>query len=300
MFDHAQSVFYVGDLAAKRGEEARAEDAYRTYLVLARRLAAIDPANDDWRMEHVYAQSALGSLYLDQGREAEAATAFADALAVAAVIVRRHPANTDQAMDLGQCHAWLADALEKQGKLAQARAHRLTEIDIYRAILARDPTFAGAKFHTLVALRKLARLAMLGGDTAAAVGGYADAAARAEALLAAQPDNMDLTGEASVAEIDLGEALLASSRLRRGRRARPARRRAGRRRPASRPIGAGLAGLPCPLAPVGGRHRGARRRAGQGAGSRSGHLEGGRRQPNGGRQHRATLAHRSRPLADRR
>ncbi|MGH7024855.1 MAG: hypothetical protein ACREEB_14875, partial [Caulobacteraceae bacterium] len=213
VFDHAQNVFWVGNVAYQRGEWAKAERALGDYLALAERLTAIDPRRDDWRMEVDYAEWSLGSLYLEEGRDREATDAFIRSLNIGQELVRRNPADTDKALGLGQSHAWLADALETQGRLGAAREQRLEELAIYRRLLAVNKTLHMAQFSTLVALRKLADIAMLSGQTKAALIGYANAARQAEALLEQQPDNMDLTGEVAVVEADLGEALFAAGRL---------------------------------------------------------------------------------------
>jgi tetratricopeptide (TPR) repeat protein len=212
IFDHAQSVYYVGEIAYKRGAAAQAEAAFKTYLALANQLTEINPSRDDWRMEVSYAQSNLGALYLDEGRTDEAVVAFNGLLAVSQLLATRHPGGADQALELAQAFAWLADAFEKQGRLAQARAERLDQLAIYKTLLDRDPSLQNARFGSVVATRALARQAMLAGDVKGALKGYGDAVSRAEALLASQPDNMDITASTAIAEIELGETLLAVRR----------------------------------------------------------------------------------------
>jgi tetratricopeptide (TPR) repeat protein len=214
IFDHAQSVYYVGEIAYKRGESAKAEASFKSYAYLADRLIRLYPGRDDWRMEMSYAENNLGVLYLEQGRTDEAVRAFTVGLDVSQALAARHPTDNDQAQQAGQAHAWLADAFEKEGRLRDARAHRLAQLALARASLARDGSFQRAKVDTIVATRALARQDMLRGDVAAALKGYSDAVARAEALLATQPDNMDLTAySAAIAELELGETLLAARRF---------------------------------------------------------------------------------------
>ena len=213
IFDHAQSVYYVGEIAYKRGEVAKAEASFKSYAYLADRLIRLYPGRDDWRMEMSYAENNLGVLYLEQGRTDDAVKAFTVGLNVSQALAARHPTDNDQAQQAGTAHAWLADTFEKQGRLGDARAHRLAQLALAQASLARDGSFQRAKVDTIVATRALARQDMLRGDVAAALKGYNDAVARAEALLASQPDNMDLTVySAAVAELDLGETLLAARR----------------------------------------------------------------------------------------
>ncbi len=213
IFDHAQNVYYVGEIAYKRGEVAKAEASFKSYVYLADRLIRLYPDRDDWRMEMSYAETSLGALYLEQGRTDEAVKAFTVGLDVSQGLAARHPTDNDQAQQAGTAHAWLADAFEKEGRLGDARAHRLAQLALAQASLARDGSFQKAKVDTIVATRALARQDMLRGDVAAALKVYMDAAARAEALLASQPDNMDLTVfSAAIAELELGETLLAARR----------------------------------------------------------------------------------------
>lgn len=212
IFDHAQSVYWVGYVADQRGEEAKAERAFKTYLALAHRLVALDPARDDWRMEVGYAEYDLGSLYLIDGRTAVAVESFNRGLNVWQALALKHPGGRDEALNLAQCRAYLGDAFEKQGRLADARRQRLAQRAIYGAILAKDATIQFANFGEIVIDRALARQAMLAGDSKSALTGYGEAVARAEALLATQQDNMDLAGEAILAELDLADALLSSGR----------------------------------------------------------------------------------------
>jgi tetratricopeptide (TPR) repeat protein len=208
IFDHAQSVYWVGDIAWERGEIDKADASFQAYRRLAERLVALDPGRDDWRAEVDYAYSNLGGLLLDQGRAAEAAAAFKNALAQTEDLERRHPGDLARERAVGQSRAWLGDAFEQQGLLTEARAQRLAEIGVLQQVLARDPTVQGANFDIVVALRALARLDLTEGDVGAAVKGYAEAARRAEALLATQRDNMDVASAVAIAQIDLAEAQL--------------------------------------------------------------------------------------------
>jgi tetratricopeptide (TPR) repeat protein len=213
IFNHAQNVFWVGEIARQRGDTAKAEGSFQQYRRFAERLTAIDPSNDDWHAEVTYAESALGVLYLQEGRAAEAAVAFERSLAQADGRARRHPGDLNMQLELGQGHAWLADALLKLGRLAETRLHRETELAIYRAILAKDPTLRQAKFSTIVALQNLGRLAMVDGDLEEALANFSTSSDRAEALLAGERDNMDLSAVVAIVQVDLGKALLESGRV---------------------------------------------------------------------------------------
>jgi tetratricopeptide (TPR) repeat protein len=213
IFNHAQNVFWMGEIARQRGELTAAETSFQQYRQLANRLTAIDPANDDWRAEVEYAESALGVLFLQTGRNGAASVAFQHMLTEADGLARRHPDDFNRQIELGQAHAWLADAVQKQGRLTETRSLREKELAIYGAILAKDPTIRQAKYSTIVALQILGRLAIVQGDLNRALANFTDAVSRAETLLTTERDNMDLTSVVAIAHVDLGDGLLANGQV---------------------------------------------------------------------------------------
>jgi tetratricopeptide (TPR) repeat protein len=219
IFNHAQNVFWVGEIARQRGNIAKAEVSFHLYLDLARRLTRIDARNDEWWAEVAYAESALGVLFLQEGRVPEAYGAFERSLNVVAGLSQRRPDDLSLQVELGQSHAWLADALQKQGRLAETRSHTETELKIYRAILAKDPTIRQAKFSTIDALQTIGKLAAFEGDQEASLAALAESAQRAEALLDGERDNMDSAAVAALTHVSAGEALLASGSVKSARTA---------------------------------------------------------------------------------
>jgi tetratricopeptide (TPR) repeat protein len=219
IFNHAQNVFWVGEIALQRDDVPKAEQSFLQYRRLAQRLTVLDSGNNDWRAEVGYAESALGTLFLQNGRAVEASAAFTRSLTVLEDLAHRMPNDPNHQYELSQGHAWLADTLEKQGHLAQARSHRDTELAIYQAILSKDPTIRQAKFSTIVALESLGRLKMTEGDPKGALADFSNSAAQAEALLVNEPANMDLTGVVAIAQVELGEALLVAEQANEARTA---------------------------------------------------------------------------------
>jgi tetratricopeptide (TPR) repeat protein len=209
IFNHAQNVFWVGEIARQRGNIAKSEISFHQYLDLAGRLTRIDARNDEWWAEVAYAESALGVLFLQAGRAPEAYGAFERSLSVVAGLSQRKPDDLVLQVELGQSHAWLADALQKQGRLAEARSNTETELKIYRAILVKDPTIRQARFSTIDALQTIGRLAALEGEREAALAAFTESAQRAEALLDGERDNMDSAAVAALTHVTAGEALLA-------------------------------------------------------------------------------------------
>ena len=214
IFNHAQNIFWVGEIARQRGDTARAESSFQEYRRLAEHLTAIDPGNDDWRAELGYAESDLGVLFLHAGRTDDAIGAFQHTLAEAETLAQRHPDDLNRQVEWAQGNAWLADAVQQRGRLAQVRNLREKELAIYRTILTKDPTFRQAKYSAVIGLQILGRLALIEGDLNRALANFSDAADRAEDLLTGERENMDLTSVVAIAQVDLGEALLAMKEVR--------------------------------------------------------------------------------------
>src|SRR4051794_35833408 len=95
LFDHAQNVYYLGDLARQRGDVSGTETAMREYKRLAQRMVALDPDNMKWRMEEQYAEVDLGLILLNQRRFSEAAAQFTLALSTIDALATADPRNGD-------------------------------------------------------------------------------------------------------------------------------------------------------------------------------------------------------------
>jgi tetratricopeptide (TPR) repeat protein len=117
IFDHAQSVFYVGRVAYNRGYLAAAADAYQQYDDLANKLVRIDAGKQEWNMEPSWSAEAVGTVQLARGQFPEAQQSFRKALEIT-----RRQAATDPGLaryEPGQM-SWLADAQSAAGDYASA------------------------------------------------------------------------------------------------------------------------------------------------------------------------------------
>jgi tetratricopeptide (TPR) repeat protein len=210
IFDHAQSVYYVGYSAWRRGNYPVAEPAFESYRRLAEQLVAIAPDNPDYIAEKGYAYSNLATMQYEMGRYQEAEAAFRQALAVSADLARGKPPAAPEQYDLSQAHAWLADGLMRQGKLAPAWAQRVAERSLLENILSADATNGQAQAALAVALRSQARLAIEMGRPSEARELARRAVREAEAIVAIDATNAQAAASAAIANVDLGEALEAN------------------------------------------------------------------------------------------
>jgi tetratricopeptide (TPR) repeat protein len=208
IFDHAQSVYWVGAVAFQRGQNDVAEKSFDAYRALAERLVALEPAKDDWQAEVGYAYSNLGTLMIRTGRAPEAVEAFGHALAVSSALAERAPDDAGRQMDDAQSHAWLADAIEKQMRFDAALAERTAELAIYEKVLASDPQNNSAKRSELVSRHAIARLSIARGELTPAIEQLNTAVKLADGLIAAEPDSTSWADDGAQTHLLLSETLM--------------------------------------------------------------------------------------------
>jgi len=206
VFDHAQSVFWVGYIAWQRGDAAQAKTRFTQYHDYAQQLLAIDPDKDEWRMELDFAYSNLGTLALDQGQAGEAEAFFRKSLAVSSGLAGKNAGDVDRLIAHGQSYAWLADSLHRQAKMAEARAARLAELALYATLDAGKSDNAQIRNRQATALYRLAQIEIAAGELQQAVARASDAVRSFEQLSAGDPDNMEQADRTSLAYAVLGEA----------------------------------------------------------------------------------------------
>ncbi|WP_280152653.1 serine/threonine-protein kinase [Piscinibacter sp. XHJ-5] len=131
IFDHAQSVYWVGYIARRRGQLKQAEDSFGRYLDLAQRLSRLDPRNLDWRLETFYAGQNVGIVYLDTGQAEQALRSFVDAQRAMESIVQARP---EHRLELANSHGWIARAHDARGDFAAAIAAEQAKVDVLRAV----------------------------------------------------------------------------------------------------------------------------------------------------------------------
>jgi tetratricopeptide (TPR) repeat protein len=163
IFDHSQSVFWVGSIAWQRGDQKTAQENFLEYLKQAKGLVRLDPHNDAWAAELGYANQNLGILYLDQGRVDEALTYFDNTEVVWKNLAKRAADKREPSYFLAQAVAWKADARHQKLDLAGAVNERSREYRLYQAMLVVDPNDSKAKEGLSVAQFRSAQLQMEAG-----------------------------------------------------------------------------------------------------------------------------------------
>jgi tetratricopeptide (TPR) repeat protein len=208
LFDHAQNVFWVGELARLQGDLSSAERAYREYGRLAGRMTAIDPDNLKWRMEVQYARENLGIVLLGQRRFAEAARQFESALQPMETLASIDRNNSEYQREVSNLLAWLGDAKLALGRFASATALRERQVSFIGQLLAAGATDVSLRDDLIPAHQSLGVLWTARGDLQRGNDHYRMALGEAGRLIAIEPENSFWKGGAAGVRLDLAKNLL--------------------------------------------------------------------------------------------
>lgn len=215
IFDHAQNVFYVGEIAQNAGDLHTAESSMREYQRLARQMVALAPDSMKYRMELQYADTDLGVVLSDQRRFSEAEAQFTDALTTMNAISVADPSNQEYEQSVAESLTWLSDAERATGNYDRAIAHRQRTVALYNQLLAQTGS-AKYRQHLVPALRSLGNLYFERGQLSEASRLLSASVAQADTLVVLEPAN------ALWLEYDFrGHMLLARLLLATGKRVEP-------------------------------------------------------------------------------
>lgn len=189
IFDHAQSIFWLGYVAVQRGDTERAAARMQKYLEMAESLVSAEPANERWQLELLYAQSNLGSLAFQGGDWEQAAAYFTEALGVNERLLAAAPDDPDRVRSVAETASWLASTYAKTMDYDRARRFNDLELSSYDRILERDPQDMVVRERTLTARRTRAEIRLSLGDVAGALESIDQADRETVALLRLEPDS---------------------------------------------------------------------------------------------------------------
>jgi tetratricopeptide (TPR) repeat protein len=212
IFDHAQNVFWIGEIARGRGQTEQAIAAYNEYKRLADRLVAIEPDNMKWRMEGLYAVEDVGISLYNKRRFDEAARQFAAALQPMESLAAVNPNNLTFRKELGTVLAWLADARRAQGNLDEAIALRERQVSLLSQAVAAGVTDVDLRSRLIPAHQGLGNLFASRGLSDRSVTELRTAVAEAESLVPVEPTNAQWKRLAAGARLDLARTLLSLGR----------------------------------------------------------------------------------------
>jgi tetratricopeptide (TPR) repeat protein len=137
LYDHAQNVFWIGEVARWRGDPGTAAAGYREYRRIAYRLSSLAPDNLKYRMEVYYGEEDVGISLLNQRRYAEASRQFQTALGPIEKLASLDPSNLVYQREVGTVLSWVAEAERAQGNYDSAIAARQRQLALVEGLLGK-------------------------------------------------------------------------------------------------------------------------------------------------------------------
>jgi tetratricopeptide (TPR) repeat protein len=205
IFDHAQSVYWVGHMAWQRARRPEAERSFRRYLELANRLVQLDAKNPDWQAEVAYAQENVGVICLESARYVEALAAFSETHRIWRGLLATQPA---RAFELANTIGWMAKTYEAQGDFSRAIKAQQEKLQLLESV-PEAATNQQVQRSLMTIQGELARLELSLGQPAAALPYALAAVQRAKTLVAADPANQTWLEQLCLAAAILAETQLA-------------------------------------------------------------------------------------------
>lgn len=210
IFELAQNVFWLGEIARFRGQVDQALIAYSNYKKLGDRLVALQPDNLKWRMEQLYGTEDVGIALYNKRHFAEAAQQFAAAIPPMQSLVTIDPSNETYQTEFAKLFAWLADAQRSLGNFGAAIVARQNQIGLLDRAIAKGVTNVDVRSALITAHRGLGNLLLAHGDTKGGIEQLRRAVRQAEQLMPIEPTNKFWKSAAAGAQLDLANALLWS------------------------------------------------------------------------------------------
>lgn len=197
VYEHAQSSYYVGYFAWRRGDLVTAEQRFGEYRDLAYRLIEINPDNLEWQAEVAFAHSNMGALFVAQRRWDDALVAASAALAQFRTIAADRPDNDPAWLEVSETLAWVASISEITDGRDVAMGVLREQLALYESGRV-DPTNDWRVRRSVIAAEyALARLLIAPGshtsadDLQMALEILEPASLEAAALIAHEPENLE-------------------------------------------------------------------------------------------------------------
>lgn len=211
LYEHAQTVFWMVEIARELGRVSDIEAGMREYKRLADQMVALEPNNMKWRMEQQNADVNLGAALFEQRRFAEATTQFTRALQGIEALATADPRNSDYQRSLTESQTWLASSLAAEGKLEEATLLRERHVALLRRLLERTSDIEYRQ-KLVPAERYLGELYWFAGRNDAALAHFRAAVEHSEALIAREPENSRWSYFSARAHLNLAHSLLSAGR----------------------------------------------------------------------------------------
>jgi tetratricopeptide (TPR) repeat protein len=210
LYEHAQNVFYVGDVARWAGDPTTAAAGYREYRRLAYQLSALDPDNLKYRMEVYYGEEDVGISLLNQRKYAEASRQFETSLSAIEKLASLDPSNLVYQREVGTILYWVAEAERAQGNFDSAIAVRQRQIAVVEGLLGAGAVDVQLRRQATVAHMALGILLSEQRGPAEGLSNLQTAVTDADQLMAVEPRSAVWKLTAAMTRLNFARMLLAA------------------------------------------------------------------------------------------
>jgi tetratricopeptide (TPR) repeat protein len=211
LFEHAQNVFYVGQIALTRGQLDEAATQFAEYKRLADRMVSLDSNNMKYRMEVQNASADLGTVRMGQRHFSQAATLFGQALRTIEALATADPKNREYQQSLAEALTWSADAERDAGHIDQAVSLRERHVALLTGLLSQTGD-AAYRQRLVTAERKLGLLYAMRGQNELAEQHTRAAVSQGDTLVAIEPNNSKWLENSALAKNYLAYVLAISGK----------------------------------------------------------------------------------------
>ena len=189
IYDHAQSVFYVGDIAYRRSALATAEENWTRYRELADQLIEIEPENSDYQLEVAYSNSNLGALAMAARNYERAGDFYTRSMKARKKLYDQNPNDARITRNYARALSNIARMELARGDFRRAQEVSQTQIDLYNQLSIGDAENFRLLYDTSIALRRFADASLFLGETDRAFQYIENAALASGRLVARDPQN---------------------------------------------------------------------------------------------------------------
>ena len=209
LYEHAQNVFWVGEVARWRGDPDTAAAGYSEYRRIAYRLSALDPDNLKYRMEVHYGEEDVGISLLNKRNYAEAAAQFRAALGPIEKLASLDPANLVYQREVGNALSWFSEAERAQGNFDSAIAARERQLALIEGLQSSGATDVQLGRQDAVAHMALGIMLSEARGLSQGTADLRAAVAEADRLVAVEPRNAIWKLSAAMTHLNLARQLVA-------------------------------------------------------------------------------------------
>ena len=206
IFDHAQSEFWIGQVAYARMQYKDAKTGFKAYKALVDRLVSISPNNPKYQREAGYADGNLCVIALKAPKDPVSALILCRAaLNHMEAAARFSKMSGTVIADLANRHGWLAGAYSANGNNREALTHRLIQERMLEELMGVDSKNMDLKTRWIGVQRILAWIEATSGQQQDALARLRRAANVSDQLVAFDPSNKSWAAQRARITSDFAE-----------------------------------------------------------------------------------------------